>query len=201
MIGGAGNDTYYIDASEDIITEVEGEGIDSAISTVSYTLASNVENLTLSGTDAVDGTGNGLNNVIIGNNAPNGLFYTGGLDTLDGAGGSDTADFSRSARRCGSISLTRARGVDAGRKHRDHRHLARDRRSGRHRERGRHRTSPTTCAAMPMPIGLIGGGGNDTAERPRRQRHPRRRRRHRYGGVRQRGRQLQLQPQRQRTSW
>ena len=42
-------------------------------STVSYVLADNVENLTLPGTAAINGTGNTLNNVLTGNAGNNSL--------------------------------------------------------------------------------------------------------------------------------
>lgn len=44
----------------------------------------NVENLTLSGTAIINGTGNGLANVLIGNNTSNQLTGGAGNDTLDG---------------------------------------------------------------------------------------------------------------------
>ena len=47
MIGGLGDDTYYVDNAGDIVTEVAGEGTDSVLSSISYTLGANVENLTL----------------------------------------------------------------------------------------------------------------------------------------------------------
>ncbi|MFM6604172.1 MAG: calcium-binding protein, partial [Dolichospermum sp.] len=90
LIGGAGNDFYYVDNTADIITENSNEGTDSVFSTVTYALSANVENLTLQGTTAINGTGNTLNNIIIGNSGNNAL--TGGLgnDTLNGGTGTDT---------------------------------------------------------------------------------------------------------------
>src|SRR2546430_10068389 len=41
-------------------------------------------NLTLTGTAAINGTGNALDNIIIGNTAANLLAGNGGTDTLDG---------------------------------------------------------------------------------------------------------------------
>ena len=77
MIGGVGNDTYKVDNASDTVTENAGEGIDSVRSSVTYTLAANVEQLTLTGAAAINGTGNALDNVIIGNAAANTM--TGGL--------------------------------------------------------------------------------------------------------------------------
>ncbi|MDI1278941.1 calcium-binding protein, partial [Methylobacter sp.] len=90
LSGGFGNDTYIINNVGDVVIENTDEGTDTVQSSVSYTLGANVENLTLTGTAAINGTGNGLDNVLIGNSAVNTL--TGGLgnDTLDGGSGADT---------------------------------------------------------------------------------------------------------------
>jgi Ca2+-binding RTX toxin-like protein len=90
LIGGAGNDTYIIDNTADVTTEKYGEGIDLVQTLVSYTLASDVENLTLSGTAVIDGTGNALDNVILGNGQVNKLTGAAGNDTLNGGAGIDT---------------------------------------------------------------------------------------------------------------
>ncbi len=93
MIGGAGNDSYMIDATLDIVTENLNAGTDLIQSSVTYNLttsAPNVENLTLAGTTAIDGTGNTLNNVITGNRAANTLSGAAGNDTMTGGKGNDT---------------------------------------------------------------------------------------------------------------
>jgi Ca2+-binding RTX toxin-like protein len=90
MIGGAGNDGYVVDSATDVITELAGEGTDSVSSSVAYTLSANVENLTLTGTTGLAGTGNSDNNVITGNSGANTLTGAGGDDTLDGGAGNDT---------------------------------------------------------------------------------------------------------------
>ncbi|OBQ43235.1 MAG: hypothetical protein AN484_13635, partial [Aphanizomenon flos-aquae WA102] len=90
LIGGAGNDSYYVDNTADIITENLNQGTDSVFSTVTYTLSANVENLTLQGTTAINGTGNDLNNSITGNTGNNTLDGGTGADTLTGNAGSDT---------------------------------------------------------------------------------------------------------------
>jgi Ca2+-binding RTX toxin-like protein len=89
MLGGKGNDTYYVDSSSDVVTEYANEGIDKIISSVSiYSLATNVENLTLQGT-AYAGYGNELDNNIVGNDSSNYLYGDAGNDLLEGKGGND----------------------------------------------------------------------------------------------------------------
>jgi trimeric autotransporter adhesin len=90
LIGGAGNDSYTVDNTGDVITELLGEGTDSVTSGVTYTLSVNVENLTLSGSSGLAGTGNILDNVLTGNSGANTLTGNEGNDRLDGGSGNDT---------------------------------------------------------------------------------------------------------------
>lgn len=90
MLGGTGNDKYVVDNTGDIVTELANEGTDEVTSSVTYTLGANVENLTLSGTAAINGFGNTLNNTLIGNSANNRLEGGAGNDILIGASGNDT---------------------------------------------------------------------------------------------------------------
>jgi Ca2+-binding RTX toxin-like protein len=89
MIGRAGNDTYVVDAF-DLVIENAGEGTDTIQTALTTTLGANIENLTLTGTGAVNGTGNALNNILTGNLAGNTLTGLSGNDWLDGGAGSDT---------------------------------------------------------------------------------------------------------------
>jgi Ca2+-binding RTX toxin-like protein len=89
MLGGIGNDTYIVDNVGDVVTENIDEGTDLVQSSVSYTLAANVENLTLTGTSAINGTGNELDNVLTGNTAANTLNGGSGADTMIGGTGND----------------------------------------------------------------------------------------------------------------
>ncbi|WP_237168755.1 M10 family metallopeptidase C-terminal domain-containing protein [Paracoccus shandongensis] len=83
-----GNDTYVTDG-RDRITEAVGAGIDLVKSSASYALGANLENLVLTGTTALNGTGNGLDNRITGNAAANILKGGGGNDVLSGRAGAD----------------------------------------------------------------------------------------------------------------
>jgi trimeric autotransporter adhesin len=90
MTGGLGNDTYIVDSASDVVTENASAGTDTVLSSVTYTLGANIENLTLTGSGAVNGTGNSLNNVIAGNSANNVLNGGVGADTMAGGSGNDT---------------------------------------------------------------------------------------------------------------
>jgi len=98
--GGEGNDTYVVNSVTDTVMELAGGGTDLIKSAVSYNLANsdgidydstydNVENLTLTGKAAINGTGNGLNNLLTGNKAVNILNGAEGNDTLIGGLGKD----------------------------------------------------------------------------------------------------------------
>jgi Ca2+-binding RTX toxin-like protein len=110
MKGGAGNDVYYVDNSGllvvanarigdivvhdlwlgDRVVETAGNGFDTVYSSVSYTLAANVEKLMLTGDSALNGSGNGLDNEIFGNDNANFLGGNAGNDSIFGLGGNDT---------------------------------------------------------------------------------------------------------------
>ncbi|MEX2648192.1 MAG: M10 family metallopeptidase, partial [Alphaproteobacteria bacterium] len=89
LVGGTGNDTYRLGNANDRIDELPGQGIDTVLSSVTYKLSSDVENLTLTGAGAVSGTGNDESNDIRGNSGANLLRGMGGNDTLSGGTGND----------------------------------------------------------------------------------------------------------------
>ena len=107
LAGGLGNDTYVIDNAGVTITENLNAGTDIVQSSISYLLGNNLENLTLTGTAAIDGTGNTLNNTLIGNTGSNALNGGAGNDTLTGGAGADQFVFSS-----GSAFTTAAFGND-----------------------------------------------------------------------------------------
>ena len=90
MAGGQGNDVYIVDSSRDSLSESSNQGTDLVRSSITFTLATNFENLTLTGTAAINGTGNSVANVITGNAAANALNGLAGADTMLGGGGNDT---------------------------------------------------------------------------------------------------------------
>ena len=96
---------YVVDHLGDTIIEYGGQGIDTVISPFDYTLSANVDNLTLTGV-ALNGTGNVLDNVIIGTDADNTLIGLEGKDTLDGGAGALSSE--RGMCSVGSLDRLRA---------------------------------------------------------------------------------------------
>ena len=84
MIGGLGDDIYVVDNPGDVVVESAGAGIDAVVTSVSYTLGSEVENLFANSVGAINLTGNALDNVLVAG---------AGNNTLDGAAGNDTASY------------------------------------------------------------------------------------------------------------
>jgi Ca2+-binding RTX toxin-like protein len=91
LVGGTGNDTYIVNNAGVTITELIGNnsGTDTVQSSITTTLSTNVENLTLTGSAAINGTGNNSNNVIVGNAGNNTLSGGAGTDTITGGAGQD----------------------------------------------------------------------------------------------------------------
>jgi Ca2+-binding RTX toxin-like protein len=95
MDGGDNDDTYIVDNVFDVAAEIFGDalgGVDTVLASVSYTLSPNLENLTLTGVAAINGTGNAKDNVINGNSGNNTLIGGGGADILNGGDGNDFID-------------------------------------------------------------------------------------------------------------
>ena len=90
MTGGDGNDSFTVDNKGDTVTETSAAGGDDTVtSSVSFTLGANLENLTLTGVADIGGTGNGLANIIVGNDGSNTLDGKVGADTMIGGKGND----------------------------------------------------------------------------------------------------------------
>ena len=90
LFGGAGDDTYIVDQQSEWMVEDVGAGIDTVRSSASNTLNTNFENLILTGTANIDGGGNTLDNVIIGNDGVNILSGGAGADIIIGGLGADS---------------------------------------------------------------------------------------------------------------
>src|SRR5262245_29532715 len=90
MSGGLGNDTYTVDSAGDVVTEALTAGTDKVVSSITYTLTANVENLELTGSANLNGTGNALNNVLTGNSGVNILAGGLGNDTYIVQNATDT---------------------------------------------------------------------------------------------------------------
>ena len=77
MYGGPGHDSYVVDNAGDVVDETGGDGIDTVYSSVSFNLADplhaigSIENLTLTGKSGISGTGNDLDNTLLGNSNAN----------------------------------------------------------------------------------------------------------------------------------
>ncbi|MEA5578418.1 calcium-binding protein, partial [Anabaena sp. UHCC 0451] len=90
LVGGTGNDTYFVDNVGDFIAEALNQGIDTVESSITWILKAHLERLTLTGTAAINGTGNTLNNTLTGNSGNNVLNGRAGADTMIGGTGNDS---------------------------------------------------------------------------------------------------------------
>jgi Ca2+-binding RTX toxin-like protein len=90
MAGDAGDDTYVVDSAGDAVAESASAGLDIVLSSVTYSLAANVENLTLTGASSIDAIGNELANSLVGNSGNNLLDGRIGADTMLGGAGNDS---------------------------------------------------------------------------------------------------------------
>lgn len=90
MVGGAGDDTYLVDNALDVVTELSAEGNDLVKSNITFTLPANIEDLRLTGTANINGTGNLSDNTIVGSRRNNVVDGGGGQDNLHGGFGKDT---------------------------------------------------------------------------------------------------------------
>jgi Ca2+-binding RTX toxin-like protein len=91
MTGGDGDDAYGVDSATDKVTESSAAGgRDKVESSITYVLGNNLEDLDLTKAGVANGTGNALDNRIVGSAAANLLDGKAGSDTMEGRGGNDT---------------------------------------------------------------------------------------------------------------
>lgn len=96
FVGSSGDDGYVFDSADcSVIGETAAGGKDTIWASVSVDMSSFafVENLRLTGTADINGTGNELGNLITGNSGNNIIAGGAGNDTLWSKGGSDTFYF------------------------------------------------------------------------------------------------------------
>lgn len=86
------DNVYYVDSPDDIVTETPDNGRDRIYSIINYVLPANVEELVLYGHTPLLGTGNVLENLIVGNDGDNFVYGLAGNDSLYGDDGNDVLD-------------------------------------------------------------------------------------------------------------
>jgi Ca2+-binding RTX toxin-like protein len=96
LVGGNGNDTYILDRSSDVISELAGQGNDVLLAGANYALAAGVSIETMVAQDSglwIELTGNELGQSLYGNSANNMIDGGAGIDYLVGGGGGDVFAF------------------------------------------------------------------------------------------------------------
>lgn len=92
MYGGTGDDLYVVDSSLDVVSEAHGGGHDMVFTSASFTLGSGLDDLVMTTSADIDGTGNSATNILVGGAGDNVLRGLGGVDILFGDRGDDTLD-------------------------------------------------------------------------------------------------------------
>jgi len=107
MTGGLGDDDYYVDNVGDRVVETQNQGLDRVYSSVTFSLAGqHVERLALTGSASINGTGNSLDNRLVGNAGANVLDGGGGNDRIAGGAGADTFAFTTALKASNVDTIT-----------------------------------------------------------------------------------------------
>ena len=107
MTGGLGDDDYYVDNAGDRVIETKDQGLDRVYSSVTFSLAGqHVERLALTGSGNIAGTGNSLDNMLVGNAGANLLDGGGGKDRIAGGAGADTFAFTTAIKASNVDTIT-----------------------------------------------------------------------------------------------
>ena len=111
LIGGAGDDTYIQNSVNDLLYEQAGPdaGRDRVYSSTDTLLSANIEELHLIEGFAINGTGNALDNLIVGNAQDNILDGVTGADRMIGGAGNDTYYVDNAGMKSWSASMAKAR--------------------------------------------------------------------------------------------
>jgi Ca2+-binding RTX toxin-like protein len=89
MNGDDGNDTYIVTAGDVL---VDSGGTDTVETSITWSLGTEFENLTMTGTGNITMQGNNLNNLIVGNSGNNTFNARAGDDTILAGAGNDRID-------------------------------------------------------------------------------------------------------------
>ena len=90
LVGGAGNDTFVVNNASDVIQDTSSTSTNTIVASVNYTLPTDINGLTLSGTSNLTGTANAGSDSLTGNAGNDTLVAGAGSDTLVGGAGTDT---------------------------------------------------------------------------------------------------------------
>ncbi len=146
MRGSKGDDTYVVSQTGDKAYELKYEGTDTVLSSVSYDLmGQHIERLTLTGTSAINGTGNSLDNVLAGNAAANRLDGMRGVDEMRGGKGNDTYVVSQTGDKAYELKDEGIDTVLSSAELRSHRPVPREADPDRHVDDKRHRQHARQC--------------------------------------------------------
>jgi len=90
LVGGAGNTTFVLNNAGDVVVDTSTTATNIAMSSVSYSLPTNVNNLVLTGTAAITGIANSFSDSLVGNAGPDSLVAGSGFDILVAGSAVDT---------------------------------------------------------------------------------------------------------------